>query len=116
MGDWLREEDEGCDGKGVGMWVPRNSLLGETSTHMIFFPLVAGKQRRFASKTPFCYYKPDQSQTHPHQIHPLLFLLIPPLLCTRSCLSVSSKNILAGLERGDFFIIIIYIYQVLNYC
>lgn len=50
-----RELKGGCPGIGFS---------GETSTHTIF-SLGAGKQRRSASETPFCYYNPDQSQTHP---------------------------------------------------
>lgn len=101
--------DEGWDGKGIGMWMPRNSLLGETSTHMIFFLLWL------------------ESKDDPHLKHRFAItnLTRARLASTRPtlCFSFSSlpscahahvlvylqKNILAGLERGDFFIII-YIY------
>lgn len=102
---------EGWDRKGVGMWVPRNRLLGRNFNAHDFFSLVAGKQRRSASKTPFCYYKPDQSQTYPHQAHPLLFFIapLPSRAHTHVLVSLKNKQMFWLGWKGEIFLLL-YIY------
>jgi len=91
--------------------VPRNRLLGRNFNAHDFFSLVAGKQRRSASKPPFCYCDPDQSQTRSQQGPRCAFPCLPSCAHTHVLASLlkKKKNVLAGLERGDFFYYYIYI-------
>lgn len=92
--------------------MPKNRLLWRTFNAHDFFSLVAGKQRRSASKTPFCYYN-TLTRARPAPSRPTLCFPFPPLLCAHSCLSVSSnktnKYVLAGFRKGRFFYYYIYI-------
>lgn len=102
----------GWDRKGAGRWVPRNRLLGRNFNAHDFLLLWLESKDDLHPKHHFAIITLTRARPAPSRPFPF-----PLLLCTHSCLSVSSKKkcVLAGLERGDFFIII-YIYQVLNYC
>lgn len=58
-----------------------------------FSSLVAGKQRRSASKTPFCCYYPDQSQTRSQQTHPF-----------PSLSSCAHTHVLVSLQKNVFWL------------
>lgn len=109
---WRRGDVREWDRKGAGRWVPRNRLLGRNFNAHDFFFFLSWLESKDDLHLKHHFAITNLTRARPAPSRPTLCFPFPPLLCTCSCLSVSSKKkkmFWLGWKGEIFLLLYIYI-------